>query len=275
MYKKLINLIDKTKSPITQVDFINAYKELGIKSDSCLEVHSSVSSFGYIINKEYDICDSLIETITDGVVIMMAHNGEFSDPSEWINPPVPKEWHLLINENRRVFDKDLFIPERVGKVAQLFCKYPGVTKTNNPITAMSVLNNTDDKSWLNHDLDERKMINPLYKLIENNSKILFVGTGFNSCTSIHLTEHLSQYSILKEFSHKRLNEFGIVENAIVITKYIDDEFDNFKVIEDRYVRKYKGTDFLKEAHLGLGKLTLIDSKKLFEIAKDVHLHYRK
>lgn len=275
MYKKLVDLIDKTKSPITKADFINAYKELGIKSDSCLEVHSSVSSLGYIINKEYDICDSLLETVTDGVVIMMAHNGEFSDPSEWINPPVPKEWHQLINDKRRIFDKDLFIPERVGKVAQLFCKYKSVTKTNHPITAMSVLNNTKDKNWLNHDLDERKMVNPLFKLMENEGKILFIDTDFTSCTSIHLTEHLSPYSKIKEFPYKRLNESGVVEDVVVITKYIDDEFDNFKLIEDRYVEKYKGTEFLKVKKLGLGKLTLIEAKKLFEIAKDVHLHYHK
>lgn len=275
MYEKLIDLIDKTESPITKADFINAYEELGIKSDSLLEVHSSVSNLGYIINKEYDICDSLIETIKDGVVIMMAHNGEFSDPSEWVNPPVPKEWHKLINDNRRIFDKDLFIPERVGKVAQLFCRYKGVTKTNHPITAMSVFNKTGDKTWLNHDLDERKMINPLYKLMENDGKILFIGTDFYSCTSIHLTEYLSPYSKIKEFPYKRLDDAGNVEEVSVITKYVDDDFDNFKLISERYIEKYKGTEFMKEKKLGLGKLTLIDSKKLFEIAKDIHLHYRK
>jgi len=275
MYKKLIDLIHNTETPITKEDFIGAYKKLGIKTDSFLEVHSSVSSFGFIINKEYDICDSLIETITDGVVIMMAQNGEFSDPSEWVNPPVPKDWHKIINDLRKPFDKDLFIPERIGKVASLFCRYKQIEKTNHPILAMSVLNNTLDKTWLDHDLDERKMINPLYKLTRNNGKILFLGTDFDTCTSIHLTEHLSPYSVLKEFPYKRLDDYGKVEEVIVITKYIDDNIDNFKEVKDRYIEKYSNTEFYKQVKLGQGTITLIDALKLYEIAENFHRNYRK
>src|SRR5690554_5426888 len=119
MYGKLTELINKTKRPLNKYDFIEAFKSLGINEYSYLEVHASVSSFGYIINKEYDICDSLVETVTSGVIIMMAHTGEFSDPSEWENPPVPKEWHSLINMYRKPYDKNLFLPERIGKVSQL------------------------------------------------------------------------------------------------------------------------------------------------------------
>lgn len=275
MYDKLTELINKTKRPLTKQDFMEVYKSLGINKDTFLEVHASVSKFGYIINKEYDICDSLIETITSGVVIMMAHTGEFSDPSEWENPPVPKEWHEIINKHRKPFDGSLFVPERIGKVSQLFCRYKNVVNSNHPTLSMSILNNTDDNAWLNHDLDDRKLINPLFKLAKSKGKILLIGVDFDSCTSIHLTEFLSPYSELKQFSCQRLNKENEVEDVVVTTQFIEDGIDNFAEIKERYIEQYKNTDYFKQADLGLGKITLIDAEKLFEIAKDFHTNYRK
>ncbi|MDY0317059.1 MAG: AAC(3) family N-acetyltransferase [Candidatus Izemoplasmatales bacterium] len=276
MYDKLIDLINKTEKPITKYDFIEAYEKLGIKSDSLLEVHSSTSAFGYIINKEYDICDSLVETVTKGVIIMMGHTGEFSDPSEWVNPPVPKEWHSMINRHRKPFDKDLFIPERIGKVAALFSRYKNVQRTNHPTQSMSVLNNTDDPSWLEHDLDDTKTHNPLSKLAKSKGKILFIGTDFSSCTSIHLTEHLSPYSTKKVYDYQRLDDLKQIEDILVTLKYIDDdEVDNFKEIKKQYIEKYTDTEYLKQVKLGFGVITLIDAEKLFEVAEAFHRDFRK
>jgi len=276
MYNKLIEIIKKTKQPLTKSDFIKAFKEIGLNQDSKIEVHASVSNFGYIVNKEYDICDALIETVNKGVIILMAQNREFTNPRTWVNPPVPSEWFEIIDKNRRVYDKDLFIPERIGKVAQLFCKYKDVVKTNHPTLAMSVYNKTADKSWYNHDLDDRKEKNPLKKLAEEDGNILFLGTDFKSCTSIHLTEHLSPYSKLQIFKYKRLNEFGEIEVVEEITKFIDEEdYDNFEEVEKAYRNKYENTDFYKQLNLGLGTITLISAAKLYEIAKDIHINFRK
>lgn len=276
MYEKLTKLISQTKTPLIKNDFVEAFKKIGVTKDSLLEVHCSISKFGYIVNKEYDICDALIETVTDGVVIMMAHNSENSDPKFWSNPAVPKAWFEIINKNRRVFDKDLFIPDRVGKVPQLFCKYKNVIKTNHPVMAMSVLNNTSDITWYDHALDDSLMISPLKKLVDNKGKILFLGTDFQSCTSIHLTEQFSPYAIEKSGYYKRLSEDKKIEEVLVVEKYIeDDDIDNFKMVSEKYIEKYKDTEFYKKVSLGLGVITLIDAKKLFEIADDIHRNYRK
>lgn len=276
MYEKLIELISKTERPLTKYDFIKAFKEIGINKDSLLEVHASVSAFGYIINKEYDICDALIETVTDGVIIMMAHTTESSDPAYWSNPAVPKEWIDMINKYRRFYDKDLFIPERIGKVPQLFCKYKNVVKTNHPLTAMSVLNNTGDDSWYDHEVDDSLMISPLKKLADNQGKILFIGTDFYTCTSVHLTEQFSPYSIKKSNYYKRLNDQGKIEEVKVNEIYIeDDEIDNFQEISKTYISKYEKTDYYKQYKLGLGVITLIDAAKLYEISEDFHKNFRK
>jgi aminoglycoside 3-N-acetyltransferase len=275
MYEKLETIIAKTREPLTKNDFFNAYKALNLKPSAFLEVHSSLSSFGYVINKEYDICDSLVEYFTEGVIIMVAHTGEFSNPAEWVNPPVPKEWIETINKNRKPYDRRLFIPERVGKVAQLFCRYPGVKQTNHPTLALSVLNNTDDQDWYNHDLDMRTSVNPLAKLAKSKGKILFLGTDFDSCTSIHLTEPLSPYSNYKEFHCQRLNENLEIEDVVEKTQFMSEEVDNFAIIKQRYIEKYEKTEYLKKVNLGLGTITLIDAEKLYQLAEDFHINYRK
>ncbi len=276
MYKKLTEIIEKSNLPLTKLDFIKAFKDLGIKNNSKIEVHASVSSFGYIVNKEYDICDALLETVTEGVIIMMAHTGEFTNPRTWNNPPVPPSWFSIIDSNRRVYDKDLFVPERIGKVAQLFSRYKGVEKTNHPTMAMSIYNKTEDKTWHNHNLDERKEDNALKKLAVEGGLILLLGTDFKSCTSIHLTEHLSPYSKTQKFKYKRLNDLGEIEAVEEITKFIDDDdFDNFEEIKNEYIMKYEDTKFYKQTKLGLGVITLLSAEKLYEVSKEVHTNYRK
>lgn len=274
MSQKQKEIIEKTKFPITKSDIIKGLKTLGINETSLLEVHSSLSAFGFIVNKEYDIIDALLEVVTKGVIIMPAHTSEMTNPRDWENPPVPKEWFEIIEKNRKPFDPKTFLPERVGQVAKTFLNYPKVKRTLHPETSLAVFNMTNDNSWLNHSLDDRELINPLYKLKENNGKILMMGTDFYSCTSIHLTEFLSDYSTIDKYDYKIKINNKIVKKT-VITKYFDKDDINFKAISETYIKKYKNTDDYKQVKVGLATLTLIDAFKLYEIAKDFHINYKE
>ncbi|MFW5889691.1 MAG: AAC(3) family N-acetyltransferase, partial [Bacillota bacterium] len=99
MSKKQKEIIEKSKTPVTKSDIIDGLKKLGINENSLLEVHSSLSAFGFVVNKEYDIIDALIEVINKGVIIMPAHTSEMSNPRDWENPPVPESWYEIIEEN--------------------------------------------------------------------------------------------------------------------------------------------------------------------------------
>ena len=275
MYKGQIEVIEKTEKPISKEDIIKGLVKLGIKNDSCLEVHTKLSSFGYLVNKAYDICDALVELVTEGVVIMPAHTSEQGDPRLWVNPPVPKDWFKIIDDLRRPFDKNIFIPVRVGLTPQVFINYPGVKRTNHPQVSLSVLNKTSDTSWLLHSLDDRDLINPLFKLTQNNGKILFMGTDFFTCTSIHLSEHFSPYAKLSKYRNKMVMENGLIEEKEIFSYEFDDSIvDNFKVISELYIEKYQNTEYYKQEKIGLATVTMIDAKKLYEIAFNFHKNYR-
>ena len=93
-------VVEATKTPLTKETIKARLRELGIKSTSKVEVHTKLSSFGYIVNKEYDIIDALMEIITEGVILVPAHSSEFENPANWSNPPVPASWVPIINRKQ-------------------------------------------------------------------------------------------------------------------------------------------------------------------------------
>lgn len=274
MASKQAEIIGKTKKPLTKNDIVEGLKKLGIKADSKLEVHASLSAFGFVVNKAYDLVDALMDVVKKGVIIVPAHTSEMTNPRDWENPPVPESWFEIIEENRKAFDPEVFIPERVGVFAQTFEHYPNVLRTYHPEVSLSVYNQTDDPHWLDHGFDDRDCIHPLYKLQAEGGKILMMGTDFKTVSSIHLTEYLSDYASLSHYDYKIKMGNEFIKKTIT-TKYFDDDDLNFDIIAKRYIDTYKGTDDYKQVELGLATLTLIDAKKLFDIAKDFHLNYKK
>lgn len=272
--KKLHGIVKKTIKPVTKNDILMALKTLGIHSKSKLEVHVSLSAFGFVVNKEYDIIDALIETVTEGVVIMPAHTSEMTNPRDWGDPSVPDNWFSIIERNRKPFDPLCFQPERVGQVAKAFAFYPGVKRTLHPEVSLSIYNRTHDEDWYNHSFDDRELIHPLYKLKNESGKILMMGTDFSTCSSIHLTEFMSEYSSLEYYDYKIKINDEIIKKTI-ITKYFDDDDLNFKIISKLYIDKYQGTEDLKEVTVGLATLRLIDAGKLYEIAEKFHKNYQR
>ncbi len=207
------DVVEATKTPLTKEVIKTKLIELGINRHSLLEVHTKLSSFGYIVNKEYDIIDALMDIITEGVIIVPAHTSEFGNPETWSNPAVPPSWVPIINSHRKPFDRTCIQPERVGRLPQAFLHYEGVRRTNHPTMSLSVLDKTGDVAWLEHDLDDRKGINPLGKLAKEDGDILFMGTDFTSCTSIHLTERFSKKAFSEVFETSRIDDAGHTENV--------------------------------------------------------------
>ncbi len=270
------DLIAKTPSPITKATLVDGFTKLGLKKDDKIEVHGSISSFGYIVNQGYDIIDALMTIITEGVILMPAHTSEQSDPADWENPPVPESWIDIIKKHRKPFDTRIFLPERIGRLPIIFLQYPDIKRTLHPSMSLAVYNRTDDPDWLIHDLDDTKEISPLSKLRSEKGKILFLGTDFDTCTSIHLSEHRSAYSKKKIEEHRVVTGNETIETVKTIIHEFDDTLiDPFTAIKAIYKKKYLGTDYFKQQQIGLSICTLIDAEKLYDVSYDFFVYYTK
>ena len=184
-------------------------------------------------------------------------------------PPVPESWYPVIEENRKPFAPELFVPERVGEIARVFMLHPDVRRTLHPEASLCVFNKTSDPTWLDHGFDDRDLIHPLHKLQNEHGKILFMGTDFDTCTSIHLTEFMSEHATLDTYAYD-INIDGVITTKNVVTKYFDDADTNFTAIKQRYLEQYHDSDFYRTAKVGNAVLTLIDAHALFDIAKNYH-----
>ncbi len=55
-------------------------------------VHSSLSRIGWVTGGAVALIQALMDLITKkGNIMMPAYSSDYSDPTYWSNPPVPKE----------------------------------------------------------------------------------------------------------------------------------------------------------------------------------------
>lgn len=187
------NVIEYTKLPNTVSTIFLDLRNLGVKEGDTLLVHSSLSSIGWICGGAQTLIEALLKAIGEtGTLIMPAHSGDWSNPANWSNPPVPKDWVPIIQENMPAFNKDLTPTRGVGRTAELFRTLKSTLRSDHPSVSFSAMGEHAEKITLNHPLDEQFGINsPLGAMYKLNTKVLLLGVGYASCTSFHLSEILT------------------------------------------------------------------------------------
>ena len=121
------------ESVVTKDSFIKALEYVGLGPNMNIEVHSSLSSFGYVVGGARTIVDALMEVITDGGTILMpTQTSDNSDPSSWENPPaLPSVWKEL-RENMPAYDPERSDLWYMGDVVENFRHRDGVIFSNHP-----------------------------------------------------------------------------------------------------------------------------------------------
>jgi|GEM_PF-755329 len=254
---KLNRLYKEGKLPLTKVDIIEAFRNLGITKGDKLMVHTSLSSFGYIVGGERDLIEAIQEIIThDGVLLMPGHSGWNTDPVTWSNPPMPKDWQVHIADSIRPFDKEKTPIDFMGRVPVAFSKYPGVERTNHPAVSFLVWGNMD--GWLDQPLnDPLGKGSPLMKLYNEGGKVLMLGVDYSSVTALHLAEYLSE-TLPIEINKSKIIEDGIEKWVSYREKVAQCDFYN--LIGQDFERVHQISTNL----IGYSRCKLLNMKKLVD-----------
>lgn len=110
-----------------------ALDELGVVAGCTLLVHSSLSQLGFVIGGAQAVVLALMDVVGDaGTLVMPAQSGDWSDRSQWANPPVPAAWHEHIREHMPAYDPRLTPTRGVGAVVDCFRHVPGVLRSGHP-----------------------------------------------------------------------------------------------------------------------------------------------
>lgn len=175
---------------VTKKDIINSLLDLGLKSGDEIEVHSSLSSFGYV--------DGGAETVISALKEVVGENGSIFMPALRLSKELP-----LTEQDKRlgITTKIQILPENcersaMGIIADTFKNMPD-TVTNDGIFRIS--------AW---GKSANEVKNGLQYLIHNGGKALMLGVDIYKLTAMHYVEDLLPDDIKNYFPLS--NEISII-----------------------------------------------------------------
>ncbi|HRR95620.1 MAG TPA: AAC(3) family N-acetyltransferase [Candidatus Ratteibacteria bacterium] len=161
-------------------ELIKGFEELGLKKGDIVIVHSSLSSFGYVEGGATTVIDSLKEIITENGILAMPSFPAF----------IGGEYGIA--EKEIIFDVRIS-PTAMGKIPDTFWRKEKVKRSLHPTHSVAAWGK--EKEWLisGHEncICSCGENTPLHKICKENGKILLIGIGHNSNTTLHTIEDIN------------------------------------------------------------------------------------
>lgn len=262
--------VEKTKEPNTVSTIYYDLMRLGVRTDDILLVHSSLSSLGWVCGGAQAVITALMNALGNGgTLVMPAHSGDWSDPAEWRNPPVPVEWMQTIYDNMPEFRHEVTPTRGMGRIAELFRLFPGTIRSNHPQVSFCANGRFAKHITGEHPLaPQLGMKSPLGKMYNLEAKVLLLGVGYDSCTSFHLAE-----TLIKEMPVKRMGT-AMLDNGERVWKWFEDyeyDSDDFPLIGEEFEKNFT----VQKGKVGNSECKLFEMRYGVDFAKEWLTKYRK
>ena len=195
--RRELELIEATgkKGPITVRSLAADLRALGVRPGMVLLVHCSLRSLGWVCGGAAAVIQALQRALRSyGTLVMPAHSGNLSDPSEWRHPPVPKTWLEGIRAGLPPYDPSLTPTRGLSAVAELFRTLPDVVRSQHPQMSFAAwgaeaITVASDHS-LEYGLGEDS---PLARIYELDGWVLLLGVDHSVNSSLHLAEYRASW----------------------------------------------------------------------------------
>jgi len=177
--------------PHTVASLRGDLRELGLDTGDVVLVHSSTSSVGFVAGGPQAIVQALLDVLGDGgTLVVPTHTSENTDPASWQNPPVPESWWPVIREESPGFDAAITPASRwMGILAETARTWPGSRRSNHPQVSFAAIGARAEEVTTGHRLDDALGdSSPLGSVYRMGGKVLLLGVGHDSNTSLHLAE---------------------------------------------------------------------------------------
>ncbi|MBQ1099699.1 AAC(3) family N-acetyltransferase [Streptomyces sp. b94] len=176
---------------VTRGTIAAGLRELGVRTDDTLLVHSSLSSLGWVCGGPVAVVKGLLDALgPDGTLVVPTQTGDLSDPALWKSPPVPEEWWDTVRTAMPAYDP-LITPSRgVGVLPETVRTWPGALRSAHPQTSFAALGPRAAEVVAGHATDCRLgERSPLATLERLAARVLLLGAGYEACTAFHLAEY--------------------------------------------------------------------------------------
>jgi len=171
------------RAPYTVASLGSDLRALGVNAGDTVLVHSSASSLGFVAGGSQGIVQALLDVLGPaGTLVVPTHTPDNSDPARWGNPPV-------IRAQAPGFDRARTPSRWMGVIAETVRTWPGALRSDHPQVSFAALGARAAEVTGGHELDdalgERSPLGAIYRL---DGKVLLLGCGHDSNTSLHLAE---------------------------------------------------------------------------------------
>lgn len=261
---KTTDVIQLTPEPRTRRSLSNDLESLGLKAGMTVLVHSSLSSLGWVCGGAVALNQALTDVLTPGgTLVMPAHSGELSEPSYWVNPPVPREWLQTIREFMPAYEPDITPTRGIGAVPEVFRKFPGVLRSGHPAVSFTAWGKNARFVTAGHALDfPLGDLSPLARVYELDGFVLLIGVGYNRNTSLHLAEFRSGMLATQR------QGAPVLENGARVWKEYDDlqseSDEDFPVIGESFEKSHS----IGKALVGSAECRLMPQRALVDFGTE-------
>ena len=166
-------------------------RALGISGNDVLLLHSSWRSLGFVAGGPQTLVQALLDLLgAGGTLVVPTHTPDNTDPADWRHPPVPPAWWPVIREQTPGFDPAVTPSRWMGVVAETVRTWPGAVRSDHPQVSFAALGAHAAAIVRDHRLDDALgEHSPLGAVHRLGGKVLLLGCGHDSNTSLHLAEY--------------------------------------------------------------------------------------
>lgn len=266
--------IEKLDSPLTFSQLRAGVAGLGLGEGETVLVHASLSALGWVCGGPQAVVEALLAAVGEsGTIVMPTHTGGLSDPAEWSNPPVPESWYEPIRAHMPAYHPAITPTRAMGAIPECFRRWPGSVRSDHPLHSFAALGQHAVEITVNHEIDyglgERS---PLARIYELRGKVLLLGVGHDSNTSLHLAEDRADFRKNLETGHVPILRDG----ARVRAPYTDIErnSEDFEALGRAFESEH-GSGSAVVATIGAATCRLLDQRALVDFAADWLTEHRR
>ncbi len=256
--------IDRIEEPVTVPSLVEDLRALGLTGGETVIVHSSMSALGWVNGGSQAVVDALREAVApSGTVVVPTFTGQYSNPDDWENPPVPDSWVEKIRETIPPFRPAVTPTRGMGAVPECFRTYPDSVRGGHPEYSFAAWGADARSIVMDHRFDyPLGEGSPLSRLYDTDGSVLLLGVGHGNNTSLHLAEHRADIDRETVSNVAPVRENG--ERVTVTYDAIETCTDDFPDLGADFERQHD----VAVGAVGAAEARLIDQRPLVDFAAE-------
>lgn len=224
---------------VLKKDIMEAFNKLGVAKGQTIEVHTSLSSIGFVCGGAQMVIEALLESVgEEGTIMMPTQTWKNLDPTTGVHWEEPEEWWQIIRDNWPAYDKKITPTNTMGAVAEMFRQWKGTLRSDHPARSVAAWGKYAEYITENHDLSNIfGEGSPIGKIYELDGYVMLIGVGYDKNTSIHLADVRAEYP----GKHNCTEYSAVKENGERVWKAYDTLFvdgEDFEQIGEAFEMAY-------------------------------------